>query len=81
MVCMTSLGLLLLEVTIERFKLPTLAPQPARTGVHGLAKYFNDKMRQIWICIVHYCVFVNKIEPTGICSQILVINFTDLIQF
>ena len=47
MVCMASLGLLLLEVTIERFKLPKLAPQPARTGVHGHANYFSDKMGQI----------------------------------
>ena len=44
---MTSLRLLLLEMTIEQFKFTKLAPQPARTGVHGLAKYFNDKIRQI----------------------------------
>ena len=66
---------------MERLKLTKLAHQPVRTGVHGHANYLNDKMSQIQICIVHYCVFVNKIEPVGICSQILVINVTDVIQF
>ena len=46
-VCMTSLGLLLLGVTMERLKLTKLAHQPVRTGVHGHANYLNDKMSQI----------------------------------
>ena len=48
-VCMTSLGLLLLEVTMKmkRLKLTKLAHQPVRTGVHGHANYLNDKMSQI----------------------------------
>ena len=46
-VCMTSLGLLLLGVTMERLKLTKLAHQPVRTGVHGHAKNLNDKMIRI----------------------------------